>query len=69
MADSLSETKKAGGYFFGSNPIIRKLSRIEETDAENSCTYSGIIVKLAYFMVMVLAGIIIADFVTTHCFP
>lgn len=59
MADSLSETKKAGGYFFGSNPIIRKLSRIEETDAENSCTYSGIIVKLAYFMVMVLAGILL----------
>ena len=59
MADSLSSTQKSGGYFFGSNPIIRKLSRIQETDAENSCSYAGIVVKLAYFMLMVLAGILL----------
>ena len=59
MAESLSQTQKSGGFLFGSNPIIRKLSRIQETDAENSCSYGGIIVKLGYFMLMVLAGILL----------
>ena len=43
----------------GTNPIIRKLSRIEETDSEHSCSYAGISTKLLYFMLMVLAGVLL----------
>ena len=59
MSDSLSQTKRTGSFLFGSNPIIRKLARIDETDAENSCSYAGIALKLGYFMLMVLAGILL----------
>ena len=58
MANSLvSENKRSSGFFLNPNPIIRRLSRVQETGAENSCTYSGIQVKLIYFMVMIFVGI------------
>ena len=59
MAKTLSTAQTKGGFMFGSNPIIRKLSRIEETDSENCCSFGGIITKLIYFMVMVMAGILL----------
>ena len=59
MAGTLSTTESKGGYLFGSNPIIRKLSRIQETDEDNCCSFGGIIAKLIYFMLMVLAGILL----------
>ena len=43
----------------GTNPMIRKLSRVQETDSENSCSYAGITTKLIYFMLMVLAGVVL----------
>ena len=43
----------------GTNPIIRRLSRIEETDSEHSCSYAGISTKLLYFMLMVLLGVLL----------
>lgn len=58
MANQLS-TAKRSGFMMGTNPMIRKLSRIQETDAENSCSYAGITTKLVFFMVMVLAGVLL----------
>jgi len=58
MAETLSTTRNKG-FLMGTNPIIRKLSRIEETDSENSCSYAGISTKLLYFMLMVLAGVLL----------
>ena len=58
MANQLGE-KVTDSYLFRTNPIIRKLSRVEETDAEVSCTYKGIGTKLLYFMAMVIIGIIL----------
>lgn len=43
----------------GTNPMIRKLSRIQETDESNSCTYAGITTKLVFFMIMVFAGVLL----------
>ena len=58
MAQTLS-TSTNKGFLMGTNPIIRKLSRIEETDSEHSCSYAGISTKLLYFMLMVLAGVLL----------
>ena len=54
-----SNNTGSSGFLLNSNPIIRKLSKVEETDAENSCTYSGIQTKLIYFMVMIFVGILL----------
>ena len=59
MAKTLSATTSRNSFLMGTNPIIRKLARIEETDSENSCSYAGISTKLLYFMVMVMAGILL----------
>ena len=57
---AISTTTRSGNSFLmGTNPIIRKLARIEETDSENSCSYAGISTKLLYFMVMVMAGVLL----------
>ena len=58
MAQTLS-TSTNKRFLMGTNPIIRKLSRIEETDSEHSCSYAGISTKLLYFMLMVLAGVLL----------
>ena len=58
MAKTLaSGNTRSTGFLLNPNPIIRKLSKIEETDAENCCSYSGIQTKLIYFMVMVFVGV------------
>lgn len=59
MAKTLSATTSRNSFLMGTNPIIRKLARIEETDSENSCSYAGISTKLLYFMVMVMAGVLL----------
>ena len=58
MAEQLSTTKSSG-FMMGTNPMIRKLSKVQETDSANSCSYAGITVKLVYFMVVVLAGVLL----------
>lgn len=58
MAKTLaSGNTRSTGFLLNPNPIIRKLSKIEEADAENCCSYSGIQTKLIYFMVMVFVGV------------
>ena len=51
-------SRVADSYFFRTNPIIGRLARVEDTDAEVSCTYAGITRKLLYFMAMVVIGIL-----------
>ncbi|MBP5551981.1 MAG: Bax inhibitor-1/YccA family protein [Spirochaetales bacterium] len=58
MARTLAAEKSSGtGFLFNPNPIIRRLSRVQDTDSENCCTYSGIQAKLVYFMIMVFIGV------------
>ena len=56
---AISTTKSGNSFLLGTNPVIRKLAKIDETDSENSCSYAGISMKLLYFMVMVMAGILL----------
>ena len=57
MANKLS-SGVTDAYLFRTNPVIRKLSRVEETSASDACTYAGIMRKLLYFIGMVALGII-----------
>ena len=58
MANTLeTNNTRSTGFLLNSNPMIRRLSRVQETDAENCCTFSGIKIKLLYFMVMLFIGI------------
>jgi len=66
MADSLNNSRSASGHLFNNNPVIRKLAKVQETDAQNCCTYAGIRAKLVYFMVMVVLGAVASLFVRTR---
>lgn len=44
-------------HFFARNPIINRLSRVNETDSTNSCTYAGITRKLIFFVLMIAVGV------------
>lgn len=57
MGRSLVAENRSTGYLFNSNPVIRRLSKVQETDSENSCSYRGIQVKLIYFMIMIFIGV------------
>ena len=41
-----------------SNPILRKLNKVNETDAANASTYGGIAVKTIYFLLFSAVGMI-----------
>ena len=43
--------------FLRSNPIMRKLDKVEERDASNAATYSGIAAKTIYFLLFSVVGI------------
>lgn len=58
MADNFA-TRVADSYFLRTNPVIGKLARVQDTDAEVSCTYAGIAGKLLYFMGMMVFGIVL----------
>ena len=57
MAKNLA-ARVTDSYFFRTNPIISRLARVEDTEAENCCTYAGITRKLLYFIGMVVIGIV-----------
>lgn len=60
MANSLAgNNTRNSGFLMNSNPIIRKLSKVQEADAENCCSYSGIQGKLIYFMAMIFVGVVL----------
>ena len=42
-----------------SNPIMRRLNKIDETDAANACTYGGIALKTIYFLLFSAVGIVL----------
>ena len=50
---------KTKSSFLASNPVMRRLNKIDEVDAENACTYGGITLKTTYFLLFSVAGIIL----------
>ncbi len=53
---------KTTSHLIRSNPVIRKLSKINESDANHACTYQGITRKLVFFLLMIVAGIAVNAF-------
>ena len=52
------KAKKTGAEMFFTNPMIRKLAKIEEK-SEDCATYASIANKCAFFMVMILVGVLL----------
>ena len=52
------KAKKNGAEMFFTNPMIRKIAKIEETSTEHA-TYASIGNKCAFFMAMVLLGVVL----------
>ena len=52
------KAKKTGAEMFFTNPMIRKIAKIEETSTEHA-TYASIGNKCAFFMAMVLLGVVL----------
>lgn len=51
------KTKK--NAFLASNPVMRRLEKVDEFAESNSATYGGIAVKTVYFLLFSIAGIIL----------
>ena len=52
------KAKKNGAEMFFTNPMIRKIAKIEESSTEHA-TYSSIGNKCAFFMAMILLGVLL----------
>ncbi len=46
----MSEMRKTSNHLLNENPIIKKLSKINEYGSETACTYKGIALKLLFFV-------------------
>ena len=58
MNNSSAASADAKNSILASNPIMRKLNKVTETDASNATTYGGIAAKTIFFLLFSVAGII-----------
>ncbi|MBQ6153432.1 MAG: Bax inhibitor-1/YccA family protein [Ruminococcus sp.] len=56
-AQAATKTKKMS--ILASNPVMRRLEKVDEHDEVNYATYGGILGKTIFFMVMTIAGIVL----------
>lgn len=52
-----AKSKKSS--FLASNPVMRRLNKVDEYDEVNSATYGGIAAKVVYFLLFTVAGVIL----------
>ena len=50
---------KTKNSILASNPVMRRLNKVDEYDDVNSATYGGITLKTVYFLLFTVAGIIL----------
>ena len=53
----MAEMKRSGNHLLGENPIIRRLSKINEYGSDYACTYKGIAGKLVFFLLFTALGV------------
>lgn len=53
----MSEMRKTSNHLLNENPIIKKLSKINEYGSETACTYKGIALKLLFFVLFTALGV------------
>lgn len=51
--------KKTRSSFLASNPIMRRLDRVDEYSDDSSATYGGITIKTLFFLLFSVAGVIL----------
>lgn len=56
QSNSAAKTKNS---LLASNPVMRRLNKVDEYDEVNSATYGGITIKTVYFLLFTVAGIIL----------
>lgn len=55
--NSLKAKEKSSDTYFGANPIIKKLQKVDETASEQeTASYGGIVVKTIYFLLLTVIG-------------
>lgn len=59
MEQTVNSNEKKSILSLTTNPIIRKLSKIDET-GENAVTYAGIAGKCGFFLIMIAVGVALA---------
>lgn len=64
---TLLKTQTAENSLVMTNPLVKRIGKIKET-SENHATYKGIAVKCLFFMLMVVAGVVI-EIVMHTAFP
>ncbi len=53
-----NENARQSGSFFRANPVMNRITKINEhTDESSSASYSGITIKTGYFLLMTVVGI------------
>ncbi len=59
LADQNRQNNKTSRTILSSNPVMRRLEKVKETSETNSCTYGGITMKTAFFLLFSVAGILL----------
>ncbi len=52
-------TKTRRSSFMNSNPVMRRLNKVDERDSDNCATYAGITAKTIYFLLFSVVGIFV----------
>ena len=58
--------QKSKGSFLRSNPVMRRLDKVNEVDEANCATYGGIAVKTIYFLLFSVAGMILLPILSPY---
>lgn len=58
ISNQKKQKKEPDNYFFGANPVINKVSKIEES-SPNCAAYGSIAVKTIYFLLISAVGFVV----------
>lgn len=61
ISNQKKQKKEPDNYFFGANPVINKVSKIEESSS-NCAAYGSIAVKTIYFLLISAVGFVVIFF-------
>ena len=59
LADQNNQNNRTKRTILSSNPIMRRLEKVQEVSETNSCTYGGITLKTTFFLLFSVVGIVL----------
>ena len=66
LRDQQPNPKKTRNSFLASNPVLRRLNKVNEHAADHSASFGGIAAKTVYFLLFCVLGIIVQLIVAPH---